>query len=600
MAGAIAVLIAAIGLSLAALPWLERVFAEEVRERNEAALRLAVEGLSGALYRFEAFPALIAERPVLAVLLEDPENEALRATVSAEFVDDTRALGASDVYLMDTTGLTIAASSYLKERSFVGRSFAYRPYFTDAAAGGLGRYFALGTTSRERGYYYAAPVERDGSVLGVVAVKFTVEEFESVWQGGESELLVSDLNGVVFMSNRPDWHFKMLEPLDDAARASIEDARQYPLDRIAPLGHSALSRWDGLEVISIPDTRSPYLLGRLPIAEAGWQVHILTPLTPALVQARVALAAILLALLALVMVGLVIAQRRLRLLDRIETQRTQQAVLERRVSERTSDLNEANQQLRQEVQERRAAETRLKAAQQELIQAGKLAALGQMSAALSHEFNQPLAAIKSYSDNAAAFLERDRVPETRDNLSRISRLVDRMAEISQHLRSFARRPKEKTGPVALKAVLDNAVALLDMRIRQEGAVLSCELPEGEVWVIGGQVRLEQVIVNLLSNALDAMAGQPRPEMEIRVTEDADKAVLQLRDHGPGVQDEALGQVFDPFFTTKGPGKGLGLGLSISYNIVRDFGGRLEAANHPEGGALFTLTLARAEPGQEAD
>lgn len=596
---ALGALVAAVALSLALLPQLERFFVDEVRERNEAALRLAVEGLTGTLSRFEAFPALIAERPALAELLENPGDEALRARVSAQFSEDTRALGASDVYLMDRTGLTIAASSYLKERSFVGRSFDYRPYFTDAVRGGLGRFFALGTTSQERGYYYAAPVLRDSAVLGVVGVKFTVEEFETAWQGGENDLLVSDLDNVVFMSNRPDWHFRTLQPLDTEARARIEQDRQYPLDRLEPLDHVISSRWGGAEVIDIAGAPSPFLLSRLPIPEAGWQVHVLTPVAPALAQARVALLAVLLGLLVLAMVVLVIRQRRLRLLDRIETQRTQQDVLERRVAERTRDLNDANQQLTMEVQERRATETRLKTTQRELIQAGKLAALGQMSAALSHEFNQPLSAIKSYSDNAGTFLERGRVPETRENLQRISRLVDRMAEISQHLRSFARRPKDQTGPVPLTAALDDALALVDMRLKRQNAVVARDMPEGEIWVTGGQVRLEQVIVNLLSNALDAMAGTPDPRIEIALSEGPSEAVLTVRDHGPGLSGDALEQAFDPFFTTKDPGKGLGLGLSISYNIVRDFGGRLEADNHPEGGAVFTLTLRRADPVREA-
>lgn len=595
---ALAALVVALALSVAMLPHLERLFVDEVRERNEAALRLAVEGLSGTLSRFEAFPALIAERPALAELLERPQDEALRVRVSAQFSEDTRALGASDVYLMDRTGLTIAASSYLKDRSFVGRSFDYRPYFADAVKGGLGRFFALGTTSRERGYYYAAPVLRGDEVLGVVAVKFTVEEFEAAWQGGENDLLVSDLDNIVFMSNRPDWHFRTLQPLDREARARIERDRQYPLERLEPLDHVTSSRWGG-EVIDIAGAPSPFLVSRLPIPEAGWQVHVLTPVAPALAQARVALLAVLLALLVLAMVGLVIRQRRLRLLDRIETQRTQQDVLERRVAERTGDLNEANQQLTLEVQERRATETRLKTTQQELIQAGKLAALGQMSAALSHEFNQPLAAIKSYSDNAATFLERGRLPETGENLQRISRLVDRMAEISQHLRSFARRPKDQTGPVPLAAALDDALALVDMRLRQQNAVVARDIPEGEVWVTGGRVRLVQVIVNLLTNALDAMTGMTDPRIEISLSQDASDAVLRVRDHGPGLAGDAMGQAFDPFFTTKDPGKGLGLGLSISYNIVRDFDGRLEVANHPEGGAVFTLSLPRAQSVQEA-
>ncbi|MEM1131032.1 MAG: ATP-binding protein, partial [Pseudomonadota bacterium] len=260
---------------------------------------------------------------------------------------------------------------------------------------------------------------------------------------------------------------------------------------------------------------------------------------------------------------------------------------------RTADLNDANRQLLAEVQERRMAETRLRETQTELIQAGKLAALGQMSAALSHEFNQPLAAVKSYSENAAAFLDRNKLPQARENMGRISDMADRMAEISRHLRNFARRPQEQVGAIPLNAALDDALALMESRLGRENATLIDDIPDGEVQVIGGRVRLQQVIVNLLSNALDAMADQAEKRIDLSVEEDAQEVRVVVRDRGPGLGPDVLEKAFDPFFTTKGPGKGLGLGLSISFNIIRDFGGRLEAANHPEGGAVFTIVLRPA-------
>ncbi|MGP1359045.1 sensor histidine kinase, partial [Roseicyclus sp.] len=243
----------------------------------------------------------------------------------------------------------------------------------------------------------------------------------------------------------------------------------------------------------------------------------------------------------------------------------------------------------------------LRRTQAELVQAGKLAALGQMSAALSHEFNQPLAAVKSYADNAGTFLERGRIDEARENVGRISAMADRMASISRHLRNFARRPLDRTGPVPLGAVIGDALELMQARIARDGAEVVRQGPEPEVWVTGGRVRLQQVVVNLLSNALDAMADSAEKRIDITLREDGETCAIEVRDRGPGLSEEALAQAFDPFFTTKAPGHGLGLGLSISYNIVRDFDGRLSAANHPGGGAVFTVTLRRAAaPGLAAE
>jgi two-component system C4-dicarboxylate transport sensor histidine kinase DctB len=312
-------------------------------------------------------------------------------------------------------------------------------------------------------------------------------------------------------------------------------------------------------------------------------------------------------LLLIVVGGLLAAvalQRRAQLMERIARQHDQQAELEARVRDRTRDLDTANARLRAEVEERRTAEHQLRRTQAELVQAGKLAALGQMSAALSHEFNQPLAAVKSYADNAGTFLDRGRIEEARDNVGRISAMADRMAAISKHLRNFARRPQEKIGPVPLGAAIADALDLMQARIGKAGADVVYSSATPEVWVLGGRVRLQQVIVNLIGNALDAMGERAQKVVEIDVVTDGTETEgtcrVDVRDYGPGLSEDALAQAFDPFFTTKSPGHGLGLGLSISYNIVRDFDGRLSAANHPDGGAIFTVSLkCTAAPAEAA-
>ncbi len=576
-------------------PVIETYFQKQAGLRGQATLKLTVEGLKGALQRYEPLPSLIAERPSLVALLKSPTDPELLKRVNEDLRLSAYRLKASDVYVMDVSGMTLAASSYQKELSFVGRSFAYRPYFTQALEGGTGRFFALGTTSGERGYFFAAPIEDNERVIGVVAVKFTVDGFEQAWRNADHQIIVSDLRGVVFMASRPDWHFRTLRPLTRTEIAEIQANRQYPADGLVPLVNTVQPLTEDLNLIKIEDEPGGYryISSSEYISDAGWNVRILVSATRARTQA---FAAVLILVLGIMLIGLAVAfyiQRRAQLLERLLTQQAAQEQLEVRVEERTADLNRTNAQLLEEVAERKAAETRLRKTQTELVQAGKLAALGQMSAALSHEFNQPLAAVKSYAENALKLLERNRTPETRENISRISEMTDRMASISKHLRNFARRPMEKVRPVPLVQIVNDAIGLLQPRLRGSGAKLNFDQPEEEVWVMGGHIRLQQVVVNLLTNALDAMKDRQLVQIDIGLRTDADTCVLSVRDYGAGVSEDEMGQVFDPFFTTKQPGEGMGLGLSISYNIVKDFGGTLRVSNHDEGGAVFSIDLLLA-------
>ena len=586
-------------LALLAYPRLERVYATAIGARDSATLELAVQNLRGALGRAEVLPALLAERPIIARLLREPGNAGLLPFVNEQLRQTALWLDVSDVYLMDSSGLTIAASSYRTERSFVGRNFAYRPYFTEALAGGTGRFHALGTTSGERGYFFAAPVIDGTETTGVMAVKITLDDFEATWSDSTATVIVQDMANVIFLSDRQDWHFRTFGPMAEAALESIVATRQYPVAamrslpaRRAPLGRSPY------EIVTIDSAAGPssYIMQTGLIAAAGWRVSILSPLAPAQVQAATSLAIALLVGLFALLVAAVIWQRRAQLEDRLAARETARIALEMRVRERTAELDATNTLLRQEVEDRARAEAQLRRTQAELVQAGKLAALGQMSAALSHEFNQPLAAVKAYAENAVTFLDRGREGDARENIRLISAMTDRMAAISKHLRNFARRPQDKAGPVALDAVLGDAVALMQPRLRAAHAVLHDLTQDQAIWVNGGRVRLQQVFVNLIGNALDAMEGTTeRPEITVSVACDGGRCRVMVRDIGPGLDDAALAQAFDPFFTTKAPGQGLGLGLSISYNIVRDFNGLISVANHPEGGAVFTVALDLAPP-----
>ncbi|MGH8353226.1 MAG: sensor histidine kinase, partial [Pseudomonas sp.] len=386
---------------------------------------------------------------------------------------------------------------------------------------------------------------------------------------------------VVILTSRPDWRFRASRPLDAAERAAIAGNQPYPTQAPAPLA-LAEAAWITLSR-ALPET--------------GWTVSILAPRTliERPVQTAVAIgAATLLALLLLL--GLLM-QRRRHYLERIALDARARRELELRVLERTQDLEALNSRLKQEVLEREQAQQELLRAQDELVQAGKLSALGTMSASISHELNQPLAAIRSYAENAGVLLDHQRNEDARGNLKLISELTERMASIIAHLRAFARRDRHAPESVALQPALDDALALLAKRRRALEVELIRDLPAATLWVQAGETRLRQVLGNLLANALDALSEKAPPRrLWLSAEQTAEGVELRLRDNGPGFSAEALQRAREPFFTTKTSAQGLGLGLAICDTLMRALGGELLLANHPEGGALLRLRLRAAAPG----
>ncbi len=246
-----------------------------------------------------------------------------------------------------------------------------------------------------------------------------------------------------------------------------------------------------------------------------------------------------------------------------------------------------NLRLQREIAERERMQESLAVAEQSLAQSSKLAALGEMSAAVSHELNQPLAAMRTYLAGARLLVRRNRPDEALSSFQRIDDLIERMGSITKQLKSYARKGGDDFAPVALNAALASALSMMEPQLKQRHVRISRIVPDEDVRVMGDRVRLEQVIINLLRNALDATESVTDPEIEILLAA-GETATLTVRDNGPGIEN--LDDLFEPFFTTKQPGDGVGLGLAISSGIVSDLGGRLSARNGQDGGAVFEVQL----------
>lgn len=578
-----------LALLLAPLLWplqyfAERYYSEQLAEQNRQTLDLYVANLLGTLRRYEELPQILGGLPVLRQALQQPGDPLLQKIANEALADIRRRTGADVIYLLQPDGTTQVASNWAQADSFVHRNFAFRPYYREAMQGRLARFFGLGTTSIKRGYYFASAVKEGSRIIGVLVVKVDLEHIERLWGNSPEQLLVIDNYGVVILSSREDWRFHASRPLSAAERDEIHANIPYPVQDPKPLRLQ----------------QSAWLSQSRTLPETGWTVSIYAPRTLIERPVRSVLLIGGATLLALLLLLTLLTLSRRHYLDRIALEAEAKRQLEERVLERTRELENANAQLQQEVHEREQAQRELMRAQDEVVQAGKLTALGTMSASISHELNQPLAAIRSYADNARVLLDHQRTEDARGNLEQISDLTTRMASIIAHLKAYARGARRAPENVQLQPAIEDALSMLASRRRAMNVELLRDVPDAPLWVQAGEPRLRQILGNLLTNALDALAEKAPPRrLWVIASQDQHGVILTLRDNGPGFSEDALAHAHEPFFTTKTTAKGLGLGLAICDNLLRALGGRLEMGNHLEGGAVVRLHLLPGVPGVAA-
>lgn len=586
---------------------------EKLRQQLDSRMRLYSSNIVSELEKYEYLPVILARDPILKSLFEGDmlDFRIDRANRHLSAIGDIAEVSA--VYVMAPDGTTIAASNWAEEKSFVGKNFRFRPYFKNAMQGRTGHYFALGTTSKIPGYFLSYPIGDGDTIDGVVVVKVSVARLEEAWASANEEVVVTDRNGVIIISGRDEWRFRTLEPLDAHRRQQLIESRQYSHAKLLPIQ-------SGRERIIDDDTkrlsiRHPLLGGKdakewesifirsRPVLGTDWTIHYMfreANLRSGVINTLIIAA---FAWLIAILSFLYMLQRRNMINHRLEFQERHRQTLEHaaieleeRVERRTKALRDANERLEEEIQVRHRAEDDLHRAQDELVQAGKLAALGQMAAGITHEMNQPLTAIRSYSDNASVFLKRNRLEDVSSNLEQISQLCARLGKISGQLKVFSRKTPSEKEPISLQKVMGESLTLLQSGSKLDKTEIINQIDDPSLMVLGEAIRLEQVFINILRNALDAMGEREDAKIWISAEARGTRIAVSIRDNGPGFMAADLERIFDPFFTTKEVGKGLGLGLSISSRIIQDFGGVLKAHNHRDGGAVFTIELLQASHG----
>lgn len=555
-----------------------------------AALHAAV--LRSELEKHRSLPLALATDPEIADLLKGAPDASARA-INLKLEALAVQTRAAAIYVIDASGVTRAASNWRLPTSFVGADYGFRPYFIGAMRNGAAEFFALGTVSGRPGLYLARRIEDPvGRPVGVVVVKVEFDALEAEWRASGEPAYVADPAGVVLITSVPEWRFRTLRPLDAASRRLTLTDQTLGQGALTPLPF-ATPDGERPRLIKAPldGVRRDWMYSQADTATPGWVLHLLTP-TRGAIGAAVAAARALTALILTLIFGVagVLLRRRQQAVARERAAQAARIELERRIAERTQDLSAANAALNRQIEERQAAEAAREVLRDELVQAGKLAALGQIAAGVAHEINQPVAAIRTQAETAAAYLERDQPAKAARPLHQIGEMTARIGAITQELRAFSRKAEATLQPVNLPEAIDGALLLLGGRLKQAGVRLVRDKTVIEADVLGQRFRLEQVIVNLMQNAVESLEGTPEPVVTLSIVPRGTQVDLVIADNGPGVPDEIQSQLFTPFVTSKATG--LGLGLVICRDIVAGFGGELILRPSPSG-AVFVVTLKAA-------
>lgn len=553
-------------------------------DQHQSQLDRFASHISTKLDKYAHLPKLLAQDKAIISAVLNPNNSAQIDITNRYLEDVNQVINASDTYLLDAQGTTLSASNWNISRSFVGRNFSWRPYFSQAIQGEASQYFALGSTSGQRGYYYSYPVVYAAEIIGVIVIKMDLSAIEDNWQSERNVFVATDENNIIFMSSNQKWLFHSLVNLTPTVKQQVLLSRQYLDTDILSLGLLGDLKLKQTELTNLRKGggQGDFIITSRAIPELQLTIRVLTP-KHTILWSTLSFLLVLTLFFAVAFLSIQLAhqkQVKQRQFEQIQSEAKQK--LEFLVMERTAELHA-------EIHERSKTEQALRQTQNELIQAAKLAVLGQMSASISHELNNPLAAIRSFADNGRRFLAKGQNERVDDNLARISALTERMAKISEQLKSFTRKSdSQEKQYLALTPMIVAAKELIAPQLKSQQTELKLELVEEPIKVKVNPIQLEQVLVNLLSNAIHAVAGLPYRTIVLSAELQNEQVSIHIDDSGEGISLEHRDKLFEPFYTTKK--NGLGLGLSISQQILQAMNGELTASESPLGGARFTITL----------
>lgn len=538
---------------------------------RKAAERLTLyrQTILGEYQKYRYLPYMIARDPRATSALATGRPDETANRFLQEMADNS---GADLLYVMNRDGTTLAASNWRDELSLVGRNYAFRPYFKSAILGQEGQFFAIGATLGEPGLFLSRPTPVSGTPTGVAVVKVDMRPLEAAWAEGGETVFASDENGVIFLSSRAEWRYRTLAELPSEVRETIDTTRQYATQELDPVSDQPVSRSKLLTIDGNVFRHNAADVGLL-----GWTLHFLVPLE----ETRKSVLPIWTAAIALCLVyAIILLVLRGRRLRKTSVQLRQES----------ADLKELNSRLVGEIQERRRVERELLEAQRGLARSNRLAAVGEMSAAVVHELSQPLAALRMFVAGTRKFLDKGDTTTAVENLEEIDSIQLRMASLTQELKRFARPGESRIEKIDLRESVKAAEKITRPRFDETGVVLKLDLPGTGLDVETAPLRVEQILVNLLRNGADAAAGEDDGFVRLEASLAGAEIALRISDNGPGIPDDLMERIFDPFFSTKTSSGGMGLGLAISMRLADDLGGSLSVRANTPKGAVFELRL----------
>jgi len=594
-------------------------FQEKVvtQQLNEAANKANLQ-IDSELDKFKQIPDLLSHDPrLLSYFDSTPQTDKISAAQLNQLLFEWSNQSQADtIYIHDPSGTVVASSNYQKPRTFVGENFSFRPYFASAIQGNNTHYVALGARSNVRGYFLSSPLYVENDIVGVITVKVSLENLENILTSDDFEIVVLDSNQVVFLSSQAPWLYHSLLPLTQRQQTDIALQRQYGQNEISIIEAFRSSTSDKEKQSAQPNniqkeltTNQLFKLGTFNLYPAAvsnnqYQVVALKETRAELIKV-LQIDVIFVVIYSLMM--LIAWSWRQTYIAKVALTRLNQN-LEQTVDKRTHYLKQSNQQLQQTLFQYQESQLKLKQTEQELTQTAKLAVLGELSASINHEINQPLAALRTYSENSLKLLEMERTDLVKSNLNKMIALNTSITEIIARLKVFTRKVAKQEHHVAnLHQSINNATSILSALMIKQGITLRLSTVPDNINIAIHPTELEQVLVNLIHNAtqalqqqileqkvlqeqqnLESVDQQASPQIGIEWQLHHDSCQLLIWDNGIGIQDEKLEQLFDPFFTTKP--EGLGLGLSISKRIIEAYHGTISANRLEPSGMVFSLNI----------